>query len=118
MMRNLVVTALVLLVTGCISQPSRPPQIAAAGGLEFPPAAAAQRVEGYVLVVYDVGVDGTVANARVVESDPPGVFDEAALKAVSNWRFQPAVERGEIVPAQGLTSRVDFKLGESEAYVR
>jgi TonB family protein len=118
MMRTLVVASLVLLVAGCMSQPSRPPQIMAAGGLDFPAAAAAQRVEGYVVVGYDVGVDGTVANAHVVESNPPGLFDEAAVKAVSGWRFQPAVERGEAVAARGLTSRVEFKLGESEEYAR
>ena len=117
-MRIVVVMTLTLLATGCISQQSRPPQVVAAGGLVFPTAAAEQHVEGYVVVAYDVGVDGAVSNVRVLESDPPGLFDEAALNAVRRWRFQPAVAHGELVVTHGLTSRVDFKLGESEDYVR
>lgn len=109
---------MVTLATGCITQPNRPPQITVAGGIVFPPAAAAQHIEGYVVVKYDVTVDGTVTNAAVVESDPPGVFDDAALTAVRSWRFQPAVHNGESVAAHGITSKVGFKLGESEEYAR
>lgn len=118
MMRIVGVMALVLLATSCMSQPSRPPQVISAGGLVFPAAAAEQHIEGHVVVAYDVSVDGTVENAQVLESDPPGLFDEAALNAVRLWRFQSAVAHGELVVARGLTSRVDFKLGESAAYVR
>lgn len=115
---RVIVVALVLLVSGCMTQASRPPQIMAAGGLVYPADAAAQHVEGYVIVAYDVTADGTVADARVVESVPPGTFDEAALKAVRSWHFQPAVRHGETVVAHGLKSRVAFKLGESEDYAR
>ena len=86
-------------------------------GLVFPPDAEAQHIEGYAIVGYDVTADGTVTNAEVIESVPPGVFDEAALTAVRSWRFQPAVRNGEPIQFH-LTSPVRFKLGESEAYAR
>jgi len=117
-MMRIVTIGLLLIVAGCMTQESRPPQIMAAGGIVFPPAAAAQHVEGYVVISYDVTVEGTVENAKVVESVPPGVFDEAALKAVSGWRFQPAVEHGTSVVARGLRSKIGFKLGESDEYAR
>ena len=116
--RVVVVMTLGLLATGCVSQPSREAQVVAAGGLVFPGSAAEHDVEGYVVVSYDVTIEGTVVNARVLESAPPQIFDDAALHAVNSWRFQPAVEKGEIVAVHGMTSRLDFKLGESEAYVR
>ncbi|MDQ2701690.1 MAG: energy transducer TonB, partial [Pseudomonadota bacterium] len=44
---------------------------------------------GSVEVEFTVAVDGTVSNARVVNADPPRVFDREALQAVNRWRFQP-----------------------------
>jgi TonB family protein len=110
--------AVTMLLASCAAQPTRPPQIVSAGGLQYPSQAAANHVEGWVLVSYDVTEDGTVANARVVESEPPGLFDAAALQAVRGWRFNAGVARGKIVATEGVTSKVEFKLGESEAYAR
>jgi protein TonB len=70
------------------------------------------------VVSYAVTASGEVEDARVVEADPPGIFDEAALKAVRGWRFNAGVRRGEFIDTTGLTSRIEFKLGESDAYVR
>jgi TonB family protein len=110
--------AATLLLTGCVSTTNRPPEVISAGGIVYPDDAHQRRIEGFVKVAYDVTVDGTVTNARVVESDPPGLFDAAALAAVRSWRFHAAVRNGKLVPAQNVVSRVNFKLGESEAYVR
>lgn len=121
MNRCVVVLCLALgagVLAGCISSSNRPPEVLAAGGIVYPSSAREQRVEGYVRVVYDVTVEGTVTNARVLESNPPGVFDAAALDAVRTWRFNAAVRNGELAPAQDLVSRLDFKLGESEGYAR
>ena len=107
-----------LFVGGCMSSSNRPPEVLSAGGLVYPEEAYRQKVEGVVKVAYDVTVDGTVENARVVESKPPGVFDAAALDAVRKWRFHPAVRNGKAVATQNMVSPVKFKLGESEAYAR
>ena len=79
----------------------------------YPAAARANGVEGRVVVRYDVTAAGTVANAVVVESEPPGVFDDAALNAVRSWRFRPMVEGGEAAPAPARVSELVFRLGES-----
>ena len=118
MRSTVIVLMVVALLGGCAAQPSRPPQIVAAGGLVYPPEAAAKHIQGYVVVSYDVTADGTVANARVVEAQPPGVFDEAALVAVRGWQFNAASDNGRLVATMGLTSRVEFKLDNSEAYAR
>ena len=36
-----------------------------------------------------VGTDGTVTAARVVDANPPRVFDREALAAVKKWKFEP-----------------------------
>ncbi len=118
MNRMVFLLAALLAVAGCAATPYRPPEVLAAGGIEYPPAARAQKIEGYVMVAYDVDIDGTVSNVRVVEAVPPGVFDEAALAAVRTWRFHAASDHGELVPAKDRISRVKFRLGESEDYAR
>jgi len=46
-------------------------------------------VEGRVTVKLTIARDGTVRNARVVHSAP--LFDEAALSAFRQWRFEPFI---------------------------
>ena len=58
-----------------------------------------------------------LTNVRVIDSNPPGVFDDAAVAAVRGWRFHPAISNGKPVVKE-LVSRVNFKLGESEGYAR
>ncbi|WP_165283084.1 TonB family protein [Serratia sp. 1D1416] len=43
---------------------------------------------GLVKVKFDIDVNGQVQNARVVESEPKGVFDSEVLKAMSKWRYE------------------------------
>jgi TonB family protein len=66
----------------------------------YPEAAREQRISGNVILVVDVAEDGSVASAEVERSEPAGVFDEAALSAVANWKFEPAMKGGKAVPSR------------------
>lgn len=55
----------------------------------YPPEAARRQQSGEVQIEFTVGTDGSVTSARVVEANPPRVFDREALSAVKKWRFQP-----------------------------
>ena len=39
--------------------------------------------------------DGTVKEVKVIESSP--LFDEAAVGAVKQWRYEPLTVKGELV---------------------
>lgn len=107
--------ALVLvLLAGCAGGQRTLPLVSATGAT-YPPEAREAGVEGFVVVRYDVDAEGRVINARVVESTPRGVFDEAALAAVTRWRFRPP--GGEDASrVTGLTSRLDFALEGADRY--
>ncbi len=64
-----------------LDQPSYAPPVIYPGG------ALRAGVEGEVVVEFAISHDGSVSAARVVESQPPGVFDTAALRAVKNTRY-------------------------------
>ncbi|MEO6365031.1 MAG: energy transducer TonB [Luteimonas sp.] len=55
----------------------------------YPAAAARAGQSGTVQVEFTVASDGSVSSARVVDANPPRVFDRDALAAVKKWRFEP-----------------------------
>lgn len=73
----------------------------------YPAIAQSARVEGIVIVEAIIGVDGRVAEARVLRSIP--LLDQAALDAVRQWQFTPTLLNG--VPVQVvMTVTVVFSL--------
>ena len=76
---------------------------------EYPFKAARRGIEGWVRVAFDVTETGDVENVEVIESDPPGVFDIAASRAVSRWRFKPRIIDGQAVAGKA-SQVVEFEL--------
>lgn len=70
--------------------PSPAPTLISSPSPRYPVMALRRRLEGDVTVAFTVRSDGSVGDARVIAATPPDVFDEAALAAVSRWRFAPA----------------------------
>jgi periplasmic protein TonB len=76
---------------------------------QYPNAALRRRQEGWVQVEFTVTSSGAVANARVLDADPPRTFDRAALDAVQRWSFNPAMRNGAAVEAT-VRRRIEFKM--------
>tara|TARA_B100000929_G_scaffold117089_1_gene92838 strand:+ start:766 stop:1104 length:339 start_codon:yes stop_codon:yes gene_type:complete len=66
--------------------------------------------EGYVLIEFDVDTDGSVLDPYVVESEPTGVFERSAIKAVRKWLFSPPVYKDVSVKVNDVRARVTFAL--------
>jgi TonB family protein len=64
---------------------------------KYPRAAQRRNTSGWVDLGFTVARDGTVHSIEIIESTPGAVFDEAATKAVSQWRFDPVMENGRPV---------------------
>jgi protein TonB len=77
---------------------------------DYPPRAAAAGIEGWVQVQFTVTASGSVRDALVVASEPGSVFDDAALKAVARWRYNPRVDGGVAVERAGLQTVIRFNL--------
>ena len=76
----------------------------------YPARAERRGIEGWVKVSFTIAEDGTVADAQVVDAEPAGVFDRAALSAISKWRYQPQVLDGQTIRRSGVTVTVEFQL--------
>jgi TonB family protein len=75
------------------------------GNPAYPSDALAAGIDGVVVAEILVSEAGIVADARVLKSVPP--LDDAALKAVREWRYDPTIVDGKAVPVK-MTVTVNF----------
>jgi protein TonB len=80
---------------------------------DYPPRARQRGIEGYVDLEFTIGPTGAVENPRVIGASPTGVFDEAALRAVRRWRYNPKLENDVAVSRPGIRVRLRFELQRS-----
>ena len=77
---------------------------------DYPPSALRRELEGWVQVQFTITPAGSVKDAIVVDAEPKDVFDDAALKAIVRWRYNPKVENGAAVERVGVQTRIVFRL--------
>jgi len=77
---------------------------------DYPPRAQNRGIEGWVLVEFTITAAGTVRDPRVIDASPKGYFEDAALKAISRWRYNPKVQEGVAVERIGVRVRLSFNM--------
>ena len=75
----------------------------------YPQFAEEQGLEGHVVVRFAISERGVVEDIEIIESNPPTVFDEEAIRAASRLRFEPQLDAGVPVRAEGYTYRFDWR---------
>ena len=78
----------------------------------YPRDAAMQGLEGWVKVEFTITPVGTVKDPRVIDADPPRIFNREALRAILKWKFKPRVVDGVAVE-RGATQTIEFSLDQS-----
>lgn len=89
---------------------TRGAQIVSPAAPDYPIDAARNHTSGYATVEFTVNPDGSVSGAHVIASQPGGIFNSAAIQAISRSKFKPALKNGQPVSAT-LQRRIDFNLG-------
>ena len=77
----------------------------------YPPKAELNKAEGWVELDFTVAETGEVKDIAVHGASAPGVFDDAAIGALSQWRYQPVV-RDAKPAAQRARIRIRFVLAK------
>lgn len=105
-MKTLLCVVCVLLATGAVAQApdagtlasdagaptgvlTKPPALLRQVEAAYPPDAAAQQLEGTVVMFIDISETGAVTNVEITQPAGHG-FDEAATEAVKQFQFEPA----------------------------
>lgn len=76
--------------------------------LEIPQSVIDNGIEGTVLIVIDIGADGSVTSAKVTKSLDPDA-DLACIKSWKQARFKPAEQSGAAVAITNFPRRCRFK---------
>jgi protein TonB len=63
-------------------------------------------IEGWVECVFTVLPNGHVRDVKIVDAQPKGVFEAAAIESISNWIY------AEYPKARQVKQRVEFKLSD------
>lgn len=73
---------------------------------EYPRKALDMRIEGHVVVLFDISKQGYVENIRIVEAKPNSIFNRAVIQAMKQWQYQP-------IKALDLTVKIVFNRNRS-----
>lgn len=89
----------------------------------YPARAAEKGIEGWVLVSFVIKIDGSVGEVSVIDSQPSGVFEKAAVRSVNQWTYRPATQKGIPVTQSNTQVVLTFELedrqrGATRGFVR
>jgi len=80
---------------------------------EYPGNASARKIEGWVLVEFEITKTGSVRDVYVLDANPPNVFDRSAARCISRARF-PAQKKDGVSIAVTTKKYIDFVLEKEE----
>lgn len=78
----------------------------------YPRRAQTRGIEGFVLLEFVVTATGAVRDPVVVEAEPPGIFDRAAINAALKFKYKPKVVNGAPIEVAGVRNLIKFELQE------
>ena len=76
----------------------------------YPRRALQRGIEGYVIVEFTVTKQGSVRDPIVVEANPEGIFERAAMEAALKFKYKARVVNGEPVEVSGVQNRISFEI--------
>lgn len=76
----------------------------------YPRRAQERGIEGYVLLSFTVTPTGAVSDPVIIESEPKGVFDDAASRAVLRFKYKPRVENGKPIAVSNVQHVLTFAI--------
>ena len=79
---------------------------------DYPQRALSRGIQGWVQVQFTITAAGTVKDPKVVDADPKNIFDDAALRAIARWRYNPKVQEGVAVERVGVQTIIRFEIEE------
>jgi len=76
----------------------------------YPQRAQARGVQGWVHLRFTVTPQGTTKDVKVLDADPQGYFEKAAISAVEKYKYKPRVENGVPVEESGVEIVLSFEM--------
>lgn len=78
----------------------------------YPSRALSRGIEGWVLLEFAISPLGQAIEPSVIDADPKGTFDRAAINAVKRWKYRPMVENGKAAVRPGVRQLISFQIAK------
>ena len=75
----------------------------------YPAKARKRRAEGFVIIKFNIDTQGKPIDLEVIDANPKRLFEQEAIKALKQWRYQPKLEFGKAVVQHGQTVKLEFR---------
>ena len=79
---------------------------------QYPIRAAERGIEGWVEVEFTISAAGTVKDPVVLKAKPKSVFNRAALRAITKWKYNPKIEDGKAVERPNVRVLLTFEVND------
>lgn len=60
---------------------------------EYPRRALDMRIDGHVIVMFDIDNHGNVDNIRIIEAKPNNIFNRSVIQAMKRWKYPPRMKK-------------------------
>ena len=77
---------------------------------EYPQKPLMDNVEGWVLLEFTIAADGSVTDIEVVDANPAGTFERAAIRTIKRWSYQPKMVDGRLVAQRHMREIFRFEI--------
>jgi protein TonB len=79
----------------------------------YPRRAMERCLEGWGLVEFTVTETGAVINPRIIDADPPGIFNRSILRTIVKWKYKPTISKGKAVQVTGIQHLLVYELNDN-----
>ena len=76
----------------------------------YPRRAQERGISGHVLLEFTVTELGTVEDVVVIEAEPKGYFERAAVRAARKFKYKPKVINNEAIRVPGVRNLITFEI--------
>ena len=83
---------------------------------QYPREASRKGIEGWVLLEFTVTESGATINPKVIDADPPEIFNKSALRMIKKWKYKPKIESGKAVKKEGVQHLITFELADESEW--
>ena len=77
---------------------------------EYPSRALTRGIQGYVDLAFDITAAGTTSNIRVLQAQPEGIFERAAIRALEKWKYRVPIVDDRPQGQVDMMTRMSFEL--------
>jgi bla regulator protein BlaR1 len=85
---------------------------------KYPIQAAQQKIEGSVVLQFDIEQNGSTSNIKIIKAEPQNVFTKNSIAALQKWKYKPQIIGGQAQTQHNLLVQLDYRLDENPSPIR